>query len=261
MQKYVCPCGYVYDPAVGDPDNGIAPVNSPWEQVPEDWVCPTCGLGKDVFEKGSMRQGGTTGPASLLSTGVRSAGWLPFAGMFRHALQRAGLAEMLVGAAQSACGTIRPDNSAVHPQRYRWALSQRLRAIKAFFFCPADQLAISFSNCTRGKSNLRKMASSSVSSAFRSGQSHAGFLGRLLVSGEHRRWRGPEMRERAVPEISWPINSFSRVLFPQPLPPVRPHGLRLQSKGQGAAHWPSAIVGERPPAGPTVGLWRSRAAA
>ncbi len=50
MQKYVRPCGYVYDPAVGDPDNGIAP-GTPWEQVPEDWVCPTCGLGKDVFEK------------------------------------------------------------------------------------------------------------------------------------------------------------------------------------------------------------------
>ena len=50
MDKYVCPCGYVYDPAVGDPDNGVAP-GTPWEQVPEDWVCPVCGLGKDVFEQ------------------------------------------------------------------------------------------------------------------------------------------------------------------------------------------------------------------
>ncbi len=50
MDKYVCPCGYVYDPAVGDPDNGVAP-GTPWEQVPEDWVCPTCEMGKDVFEK------------------------------------------------------------------------------------------------------------------------------------------------------------------------------------------------------------------
>ena len=49
MQKYVCPCGYVYDPAMGDPDNGVAP-GTPWEQVPADWVCPTCGLGKDAFE-------------------------------------------------------------------------------------------------------------------------------------------------------------------------------------------------------------------
>ena len=50
MQKYVCPCGYVYDPAVGDPDNGVSP-GSPWEKVPADCVCPTCGLGTDVFEK------------------------------------------------------------------------------------------------------------------------------------------------------------------------------------------------------------------
>ena len=41
--KYVCPCGYVYDPAVGDPDNGIAP-GTPWEEVPADWTCPVCGL-------------------------------------------------------------------------------------------------------------------------------------------------------------------------------------------------------------------------
>ena len=54
MEKYVCPCGYVYDPALGDPDNGVAP-GTPWEDVPEDWVCPTCGLGKDVFEKESFR--------------------------------------------------------------------------------------------------------------------------------------------------------------------------------------------------------------
>ena len=47
--KYVCPCGYEYDPAVGDPDNGIAP-GTPWEEVAEDWVCPICGLGKDAFE-------------------------------------------------------------------------------------------------------------------------------------------------------------------------------------------------------------------
>lgn len=50
MDKYACPCGYEYDPAVGDPDNGVAP-GTPWEQVPEDWVCPVCGLGKDSFEK------------------------------------------------------------------------------------------------------------------------------------------------------------------------------------------------------------------
>ena len=46
--KYECPCGYVYDPALGDPDNGVAP-GTVWEDVPEDWVCPICGLGKDAF--------------------------------------------------------------------------------------------------------------------------------------------------------------------------------------------------------------------
>ena len=47
--KYVCPCGYEYDPALGDPDNGIAP-GTPWEDIPEDFECPVCGLGKDAFE-------------------------------------------------------------------------------------------------------------------------------------------------------------------------------------------------------------------
>ena len=49
MAKYECPCGYVYDPEVGDPDGGIAP-GTAFEDIPEDWVCPVCGLGKDAFE-------------------------------------------------------------------------------------------------------------------------------------------------------------------------------------------------------------------
>ena len=49
MKKYACPCGYVYDEAVGDPDNGVA-AGTTWENVPEDWVCPLCGVGKDDFE-------------------------------------------------------------------------------------------------------------------------------------------------------------------------------------------------------------------
>ena len=49
MDKYVCDmCGYIYDPSEGDPDNGVAP-GTPWEKVPEDWVCPLCGVGKDQF--------------------------------------------------------------------------------------------------------------------------------------------------------------------------------------------------------------------
>jgi len=50
MKKFVCPCGYVYDPEKGDPDNGVAP-GTAWEDVPEDWVCPVCGLGKLEFLK------------------------------------------------------------------------------------------------------------------------------------------------------------------------------------------------------------------
>ena len=48
--KYECgACGYVYDPAVGDPDSGI-PAGTAFEDLPEDWKCPLCGMGKDVFE-------------------------------------------------------------------------------------------------------------------------------------------------------------------------------------------------------------------
>lgn len=52
MKKFVCTvCGYVYDPEVGDPENDIAP-GTPFEQLPEDWVCPLCGVGKeDFYEK------------------------------------------------------------------------------------------------------------------------------------------------------------------------------------------------------------------
>lgn len=50
MQKWRCiVCNYVYDPAVGDPDNGVEP-GTPFESIPDDWVCPLCGAGKDEFE-------------------------------------------------------------------------------------------------------------------------------------------------------------------------------------------------------------------
>ena len=53
--KYVCDtCGYVYDPAVGDPDNGIEP-GTPFEELPEDWVCPLCGVGKEDSSNHSPR--------------------------------------------------------------------------------------------------------------------------------------------------------------------------------------------------------------
>lgn len=51
MDRYVCTvCGYVYDPAMGDPDNGVAAGTS-FEDLPGDWVCPVCGAPKEDFEK------------------------------------------------------------------------------------------------------------------------------------------------------------------------------------------------------------------
>jgi rubredoxin len=51
MDKFTCTvCGYVYDPQKGDPDNGVA-AGTPFEQVPDSWVCPVCGASKDQFEK------------------------------------------------------------------------------------------------------------------------------------------------------------------------------------------------------------------
>jgi rubredoxin len=51
MAKWKCVvCGYVYDPAVGDPDGGIEP-GTPFEKIPDGWVCPECGAAKSDFEK------------------------------------------------------------------------------------------------------------------------------------------------------------------------------------------------------------------
>lgn len=51
MEKWECqPCGYVYDPQEGDPDNGVGP-GTAFEDISEDWACPVCGAGKDEFEK------------------------------------------------------------------------------------------------------------------------------------------------------------------------------------------------------------------
>jgi rubredoxin len=51
MAKYVCQvCGYVYDPAQGDPDNGV-PAGTAFEKLPDSWECPVCGAGKADFAK------------------------------------------------------------------------------------------------------------------------------------------------------------------------------------------------------------------
>ena len=50
MDKYICTvCDWVYDPEIGDPEHGIAP-GTKFEDIPDDWVCPLCGVGKEDFE-------------------------------------------------------------------------------------------------------------------------------------------------------------------------------------------------------------------
>ncbi len=51
MDKWKCTvCDWIYDPTIGDPDGGIAP-GTPFEKIPDGWVCPVCGAGKDMFER------------------------------------------------------------------------------------------------------------------------------------------------------------------------------------------------------------------
>ena len=50
MKKYICNvCGYIYDPEEGDPDSDISP-GTPFENIPDDWLCPVCGVDKEEFE-------------------------------------------------------------------------------------------------------------------------------------------------------------------------------------------------------------------
>ena len=50
MKKYICTvCDYVYDQELGDPDNGVEP-GTAFEDLPDDWTCPLCGVGKDEFK-------------------------------------------------------------------------------------------------------------------------------------------------------------------------------------------------------------------
>ena len=50
MQKWECPCGYIYDPKEGDYESGVEP-GTPWKAVPADWVCPKCGAAREDFWK------------------------------------------------------------------------------------------------------------------------------------------------------------------------------------------------------------------
>ena len=70
MNKWICTvCGYIYDPEVGDPDNGIAP-GTAFEDLPEDYVCPVCGVGKDAFEEEASK-GALRCPFAFLSVQIR----------------------------------------------------------------------------------------------------------------------------------------------------------------------------------------------
>ncbi len=79
MRQFICTiCGYVYDEAIGDPDNGIEP-GTKWEDVPEDWNCPWCGAAKDDFEEegagvAPMTQVAAASEAAAESTGEMSFG-------------------------------------------------------------------------------------------------------------------------------------------------------------------------------------------
>jgi len=75
MKKYVCSvCGFVYDEAAGDPDNGIAP-GTKWEDLPDDWECPLCGATKAEFEEESTGDGdaavAVTAPADEVDDELR----------------------------------------------------------------------------------------------------------------------------------------------------------------------------------------------
>lgn len=51
MEKWECTaCGFIYDPDKGDPENGVEP-GIAFEDLPDDWVCPQCGVGKEYFQK------------------------------------------------------------------------------------------------------------------------------------------------------------------------------------------------------------------
>lgn len=51
MDKYICNvCGYIYEPEKGDPDGGVK-AGTAFEDIPDDWVCPLCKVGKDMFSK------------------------------------------------------------------------------------------------------------------------------------------------------------------------------------------------------------------
>ena len=68
MDKYECgPCGYVYDPEAGDPENGIEP-GTAFEDLPDDWTCPICGVGRICLKNWIKTTGSCDHHRSLFSS-------------------------------------------------------------------------------------------------------------------------------------------------------------------------------------------------
>lgn len=69
MKKYLCPgCGYIYDPVLGDPEGGIAP-GTAFEDIPDSWVCPLCGITKAEFEVVEEKKEATVKTQQYICTG------------------------------------------------------------------------------------------------------------------------------------------------------------------------------------------------
>ena len=68
MTRWKCrKCSYIYDPRVGDPDGGIAP-GTPFEQIPDSWRCPVCGVTKrDFYSLGSPQPAARPAPPSVVA--------------------------------------------------------------------------------------------------------------------------------------------------------------------------------------------------
>src|SRR5207237_8791009 len=81
-QQWICTsCGFIYDPAEGDPDGGIAP-GTPFEDVPDDWFCPVCGARKrdfEPYEEGASPNGARPPGSSGAWPGASTAGGGPTA--------------------------------------------------------------------------------------------------------------------------------------------------------------------------------------
>ena len=104
MDKYICDvCGYIYDPEVGDPDGGIEP-GTAFADIPEDWVCPVCGVGKDDFSLyGSLSQGARSSHCRNETRALRERGARVVVGCIAVAIGVAAVASWPVASWARIC--------------------------------------------------------------------------------------------------------------------------------------------------------------